>query len=1070
MLARRLGGGAMKKSPSLKSVRNAHAFAPRLRRSVIMVNQALLGLAALAALPLLVGTPSALALPTGGEVVAGSAHISQPNAQTMQINQASQKAILNWQGFSIATSEAVNFLQPSASAVALNRVVGSQRSDIFGSLTANGQLFLVNPNGVLFAPSASVDVGGIAATTLNIRNEDFLAGNYVFFRDGNAGSVVNQGTIHAPSGYAALIGPKVTNEGFISARLGSVALAAGDRVALDMIGDGLISVRIDQAALGAAVLNKGTIQADGGKVLLAARSADSLLDTVINNTGIIRATSLIERNGVIVLDGGSTGVVSNSGTLDVAGVDAGTTGGTVKVLGKYVGLFDRSRIDASGDTGGGTVLVGGNWQGQGPERNASRTIVGPDATISASAVTRGDGGTVVVWSNDVTKFHGSIDARGGAQGGDGGKVETSGAVLQADGRVDVSAPHGTGGLWLLDPYDISIENTANSSGIDTAGSDFTSKADSAVLDTTTLGAALTGGVTVRVITGNGGLQNGDITVHDTTTAAGSATLELHAQRNITFAPASSITNGVAPNLLNVSLFAGTDGPAGTAGTNPSSITMAAGSSITTGDGNVTATAKSNGITLAGINTGTGSLAVNSNGGTISQNSALTVGGTASFNAGNNTITLADAVNRFAGAVSLNTTGAANNALLTNSIGTVLGTSTVGGNLTVTAATGGITQTDALSVGGNLSATTSTVNQSIDLSTQTNSVAGSTSLNTSGTGDASIKENAINFSTTNLGGKLTATAATGGVTQSGALAVGGASNITAVGNAITLTDVANHFTGMVTLTGTVTKVTDRSALTVQLNTGETNIIANAGGGAGGLTVAGNAAELIAISNGGVFTWNSLTAGSAILIAAMPSKTITGPGSKGNVLDGTVQYSNLGDATGTKLVVPGELVLIARNVPRTGSGDSPSITADSAILNIASLQPGNRVTIILNGSLRLLADTGEFRFAAGSKLPAGVSTLDPDVVKVFIGNVSITATRDEVAQRGAFSAAQQSALSSASADARQSFGTDSVTQQIDMGFSGDVGIAPTMGHSVPLEGEIISTPRCVPEAKAGVKCRK
>src|SRR5712691_8725685 len=138
----------MKKSPSLKSVRNAHAFAPCLRRSVIMVNQALRGLAGLAAVPLLVGTSSALALPTGGEVVAGSARISQPNAQTMQINQASQKAILNWQGFSIARSEAVNFLQPNASAVALNRVVGNQPSEIFGTLSANGQVFLVNTNGI----------------------------------------------------------------------------------------------------------------------------------------------------------------------------------------------------------------------------------------------------------------------------------------------------------------------------------------------------------------------------------------------------------------------------------------------------------------------------------------------------------------------------------------------------------------------------------------------------------------------------------------------------------------------------------------------------------------------------------------------------------------------------------------------------------------------------------------------------------------------------------------------------------------------------------------------------------
>jgi hypothetical protein len=130
---------------------------------------------------------------------------------------------------------------------------------------------------------------------------------------------------------------KVSNEGTIIAR--TVALAAGNRVALDMIGDGLISVRIEQAALGAAALNSGTIVAEGGSVYLAARSADALLDTVVNNTGIIRANSLVERNGSIILDGGSHGVVANSGTLDVSGKEAGTTGGTVKVLGEYVGLF-----------------------------------------------------------------------------------------------------------------------------------------------------------------------------------------------------------------------------------------------------------------------------------------------------------------------------------------------------------------------------------------------------------------------------------------------------------------------------------------------------------------------------------------------------------------------------------------------------------------------------------------------------------------------------------------------------------------------------------------------------------
>jgi hypothetical protein len=145
--------------------------------------------------------------------------------------------------------------------------------------------------------------------------------------------------------------------------------------------------------------------------------------------------------------------------------------------------------------------------------------------------------------------------------------------------------------------------------------------------------------------------------------------------------------------------------------------------------------------------------------------------------------------------------------------------------------------------------------------------------------------------------------------------------------------------------------------------------------------------------------------------------------------------------------------------------PTIIAKTAVLDIDGLTPGRQVTIKLNGVLRLLADQGVFQFREGSVLPEGVTTLDPKKVKVFIGNSSITATTDELAARSAITAAQQSAVSNASADARQSFGTDSVTQQIDMGFAGDVGIAPTMGHSVPLQGEIISTPEGVTESKGG-----
>src|SRR5207249_4889880 len=307
------------------------------------------------------------------------------SANKLQIDQYSQKAILQWDNFSIGSNAWVNFTQPSSSAIALNRVVGNNLSEIFGRMTANGQVFLTNPNGVLFAPSASVDVGGLFATTLSIADRDFLAGRYNFYNEGGAKSVVNQGNIVTANGYAALAGPQVKNDGVIIARSGTVALAAGDRVALDMVGDGLIKVSVDQAAMNASAINSGRIEADGGNVLLTARSANALLNTVVNNSGVIRANSLVERNGEIILDGGSAGVVSNTGTLTASGTAAGTTGGTVKVLGDKVGLFNGTRIDASGDAGGGMVLVGGNFHGAGLEQNASQTYVSSGASINADA-------------------------------------------------------------------------------------------------------------------------------------------------------------------------------------------------------------------------------------------------------------------------------------------------------------------------------------------------------------------------------------------------------------------------------------------------------------------------------------------------------------------------------------------------------------------------------------------------------------------------------------------------------------------------------------------------------------
>jgi uncharacterized protein DUF5649 len=336
-----------------------------------------------------------------------------------------------------------------------------------------------------------------------------------------------------------------------------------------------------------------------------------------------------------------------------------------------------------------------------------------------------------------------------------------------------------------------------------------------------------------------------------------------------------------------------------------------------------------------------------------------------------------------------------------------------------------------------------------------------------------------FGSTRVDGGLFSEAASFTQTDTGVLRVVGPSSLDARGGNITLINAGNDFQSLLEIAGGKTEVRDINALAVQLNTGETYLIANFGGGAtGDLTLGGTTGNLTAVSNGGVLAWTNLTATNAILIAGTPvidgtnaPEGITGPGSTGNVLGLTTEYINRANATGGTINVPGELVLIAGNLPRApNSSDQPNITAGSAILDIDSLTPNNQVTIKLNGLLRLLADRGVFRFKAGSELPQGVTTEDPRRVQVFIGNVSITATLDELAQRAAQSAAQSSAMASASADARQSFGTDSVTQQIDMGFSGDVGIAPTMGHNVPLEGEIISTPACVTEAKGGQQCKE
>ena len=417
-----------------------------------------------AALVLAFYAAGAAANPQGGVVKAGSATIT-PNGNRLDVIQSSQRAVIDWRSFSIGAGGQVNFQQPSAASATLNRVTGPEVSAILGRLTANGTVFLVNPNGILIGPGAKIDVGGLIAATANISNENFMAGRYKFDEVVNRDAViVNRGEITAHAGgLVALVAPGVENSGVIRAELGRVVLASGNRFTLDLFGDKLITFAVDDKVaarltdvdgrpLKAYVNQTGTIEADGGSILIAASAAKAVLDNVINTSGVVRATSFVQRGGEIVLNGGDEGVVRVAGALDASGRASGASGGSVKVLGAEVVLDAGSRIDVAGDAGGGTALVGGGVQGGGGVPRSSRTTIEGGATVNADALTRGNGGTIVAWSDGETRFAGALSARGGEGGGDGGFVEVSGKrALSYAGAADVAAPVGKGGRLLLDP-------------------------------------------------------------------------------------------------------------------------------------------------------------------------------------------------------------------------------------------------------------------------------------------------------------------------------------------------------------------------------------------------------------------------------------------------------------------------------------------------------------------------------------------------------------------------------------------------------------------------------------------
>ncbi len=541
----------------------------------------------------------AYALPVSGQVSGGQATITSSGSQ-LTIDQSTSHALLDWQQFNIDSGEAVRFNQPSTSAIALNRIHDAQASRIDGLLSANGQVWLVNPNGVFFGQGAHVNVGGLMATTSDIDNSRFMNGDYRFDIPGDPNAaIINAGTITAADGgTVALSADRVVNNGIIEARLGKVRLASGDVFTLDLDGDGLISVQASDAITQQVIENTGTIEADGGSVLLTAGAARNNINSLINLDGLLEADTVGNRQGsVTAYAQGSNAVQGNveadkgqktgdsmvlaNGTISTRGQHAGEKGGTIEVLGDHVAVMSTAKIDASGKAGGGTVRVGGDYHGEGVTPTASKVIVQENANIYANALENGDGGRVTVWADDTTWYSGHIEAEGGANGGNGGFVETSGKInLAYGGTVNANGPHGINGTLLLDPRNVTISTGANSN--QSGDPTFSATGDNAVVNTTSIQTDLNAGTNVEVNTGATGAQAGNITVSNavTKTAGGDATLMLKAANDITVNAAISSSS----NKLNIVLNSDSDA-SGAGGIVVAAALTSNGGNITLGGGN-----------------------------------------------------------------------------------------------------------------------------------------------------------------------------------------------------------------------------------------------------------------------------------------------------------------------------------------------------------------------------------------------------------------------------------------------------------------------------------------------------
>ncbi|MFY7959164.1 MAG: beta strand repeat-containing protein, partial [Elsteraceae bacterium] len=935
-------------------------------------------------------------------MAAGSVSVTRQGAVTV-VTQSTDKGAIDWRSFSVGPQETVRFDQPGRSSITLNRVTGSEISRIDGSILSNGQVWLSNPNGVLIGPSGQVNVGSLLATTGRIDAAEFMrSGRAQIDQIGKDAAIVNGGTINvAAGGYAALAAASIRNEGVVAARAGTVAMGAGKAVTVDFVGDKLLQFQVsqplDQAPSGvdsagsdAAIVSSGTIAAQGGTVLLSARAAKGVMDNVVNLKGHVIANSVTVDGGTVHL--GDGGTVQVSARIDAS--SATDKGGAVAVLGEKVGLMDGAVIDASGATGGGTVLIGGDWQGKGElgatGRNAQVAYVAPTASINVDATQRGDGGTAVAWADDTTRFNGSISAQGGLLGGDGGKVETSGKRALAVGPIasvttNARAAQAKAGAWLLDPNNIAIAvgGETNITGAQT----FTAATDAAsTINASTIQSALaTGNVVVQTTTSNSS-GAGDISWASgaAVSYAGANSLTLQADRDITMAGTISFT-GSGAVTLNSRYANGTTGGvtvSGTLITTGGAIVLAggagaAGAAIGGGGQNI-------GVLVSGlVNSGGGAVTVNGQG-AASGFSGVSVTGTLNSAGGAISITGAGGTN---GAPGLQVVGGTINSAAGNI--TITGTGGSGANSgssgLLVSSSGLITTTDGAITASAIGSTGGTSNSTdgVNLSGGTISATGTGSITLTGVRGGGGPGNNFQLTSSAListnSGNLTingtATSGGGAAIQNSGVLIHNNSAIKTVNGAITVNASAAptaSSSGILLGSGTNGTIAATGAGTVTINT-------QVGGSGGygmylstGTIAIGSGSATLNLDNYGIFSGAINSTGGVINMR--PSSAATSIGLAAGA--GTIAFDQLiNTVTGTpSSVVVGRSDMTALlTVGASGYVLPQNVTLQTGSGGIVLLGPINSNTAG-NRSLKLQTATGTVSYGATIGMTTALAALD------------------------------------------------------------------------------------------------